>query len=198
MNYWIFDDIIDKNIQDKLEKYFLNSYHCKWIYHPQTVEYDMWLKNISRFNLSKNLTDNIKDEPYFVNSIVNGEKINNNDIGPTCAQLVLQFKKRAKFPIGDIIRMKSNLTLQKDNGNKYNYIHIDEDKEHYSLIYYVNDTDGNTVLFNNTSIVKEVEPKKGRILAFDGNVLHANRMPKNSNARCILNINMTKEVYNGA
>ena len=55
--------------------------------------------------------------------------------------------------------------------------------------YYVNDADGATVLFDGQKIIKEVEPKKGRILLFNGSIYHGAGIPKTTN-RCVVNFNI--------
>lgn len=52
--------------------------------------------------------------------------------------------------------------------------HTDFPFDHTVVLYYVNDADGATVLYNkDRSIYKKVEPKRGRVLMFDGNILHS-------------------------
>ena len=53
---------------------------------------------------------------------------------------------------------------------------------------------------NNFEIVKRISPKKGRILFFNGNILHASQGPRKSLNRCILNINLEveSELKNGS
>lgn len=82
--------------------------------------------------------------------------------------------------------------------------HVDSEKEHFVILYYVLDSDGQTVLSNRTynsgdpvmmnmtdqyKIVKKIKPKQGRILFFNGNVFHTASQPK-QNVRCVLNINV--------
>jgi hypothetical protein len=69
-------------------------------------------------------------------------------------------------------------------------------------VYYVNDSDGDTVLFKQTThnaspedvknglleIDTTVSPKKGRLVIFPGDVYHAVGKPKND-IRCIINYN---------
>lgn len=52
--------------------------------------------------------------------------------------------------------------------------HTDFPFDHTVVLYYVNDADGATVLYNKDgSINRRVEPKRGRVLMFDGNILHS-------------------------
>ena len=65
--------------------------------------------------------------------------------------------------------------------------HTDLDVEHTVVIYYVNDADGDTVLFDKQgNVVKSVTPKKGRVLMFDGSITHSGGIPRKG-PRCIVN-----------
>ena len=75
--------------------------------------------------------------------------------------------------------------------------HTDLPLPHLALIYYVNDSDGDTVFFedktieNNFKLVERqrVSPKKGRVVLFDGSHLHAGGYPTDV-PRCIVNYNI--------
>lgn len=81
--------------------------------------------------------------------------------------------------------------------------HIDSDKPHWVFLYYVNDSDGDTVFFekqnpwNNTNLIygeenfieiKRVTPKQGTCIVFDGSTYHASGSPT-VNKRCVINFN---------
>jgi len=97
---------------------------------------------------------------------------------------------------------------------KYNNPHTDYQDDHYAAIYYLNDSDGDTVLFKeyddpdsgsvnqrwernrsmtDFTIQETVTPKQNRLLIFDGHQFHASSHPKESNYRIILNVNFTTE-----
>ena len=56
------------------------------------------------------------------------------------------------------------------NQNKHSHLHIDFPYKHTTMLYYVNDSDGPTKLYNldKTKVVKEVHPKRGRVLILMG------------------------------
>ena len=93
--------------------------------------------------------------------------------------ILLLAQQKLKFEVVEITRVKSNL-LQNLNGftkENHNVPHIDLYNEHYeenfSLIYYVNDSDGDTKFFNKDfELIKRVSPKKGKVVIFHSNTLH--------------------------
>lgn len=77
-------------------------------------------------------------------------------------------------------------------------------KKHLVVLYYVNDSDGNTVItdkkhqlgepelngvFDEYKIIKSIEPKQGRAVIFDGFYYHTAEQPQ-SNMRCVINFNI--------
>ena len=83
--------------------------------------------------------------------------------------------------------------------------HIDTPIPHWVFLYYVNDSDGDTVLFEkmspwNTSTeygetvfteVKRITPKQGTCVVFDGSIFHASCSPT-AIKRCVVNFNYKK------
>ena len=77
------------------------------------------------------------------------------------------------------------------------------DAPHFVMLYYVNDSDGDTIIYNEKtkfdnckvddemkfSIKKKVSPKQGRVVLFDGRHWHTAQQP-NHNLRCIVNYNL--------
>ena len=91
-------------------------------------------------------------------------------------------------PYKNVLRMKTNLLLN-NKADRFNSVHVDYYKEHINLIYYVNDSDGDTFIFDNGN-TKNIRPKKGRILLFDGKYEHASSNPIKSKYRSIINFNL--------
>ena len=80
---------------------------------------------------------------------------------------------------------------------KGNYIdtpHLDLKEKHIALLYYGNDSDGDTIIYEDVKknkIKKTVKPKQGRMVIFDGSYWHTGSQPRN-NIRCIINTDITK------
>ena len=67
--------------------------------------------------------------------------------------------------------------------------HIDHQFEHYTMLYYVNDSDGPTKIFSGEKIIKEINPKKGRAVFFSGDTYHASASPRTHERRIVINYN---------
>ena len=67
-------------------------------------------------------------------------------------------------------------------------IHVDMPFNHWVFLYYVNDSDGDTVFFKDDgkTELKRVTPKKGRGVFFNGLIKHCSTRPSKSH-RCIFN-----------
>lgn len=112
------------------------------------------------------------------------------------------------YTIKQMIRIKLNLCVyaRTDNPNAHGMPHVDftEIKEPLiSAIYYVNDSTGDTLIFDQRfgqkaplTVKTGVTPKKGRLVVFDGGLLHAGNNPRTNDPR--ININFNAFVYEGA
>jgi hypothetical protein len=67
--------------------------------------------------------------------------------------------------------------------------HIDYQFPHLVLLYYVNNTDGDTIFLKDNQIVEKIAPKRGRCVLFDGSIVHASTTPTLS-PRVIINTNI--------
>lgn len=83
---------------------------------------------------------------------------------------------------------------------QHNTVHRDLEIPHWTAVYYINDSDGNTVVFRETQEAKQYyplhksEPKKGKLLLFDGLHYHASTCPKVFNKRIACTINFSAEL----
>jgi hypothetical protein len=94
-------------------------------------------------------------------------------------------------------------------GHEYDAHHIDLPEPHLSILYYVMDADGETVLFDNLyspektdkpaigalTEKQRVTPKQGRVVVFDGYHWHTATQPRDS-MRCVINSNVIAKPIN--
>lgn len=84
----------------------------------------------------------------------------------------------------------------------HNGIHVDLPIPHIACVYYVNGSDGDTIIYeqnindtpgNSTNVKlvehKRVTPKRGRLVMFDGSRYHCSSQPT-VNYRCIINFDL--------
>ena len=101
-----------------------------------------------------------------------------------------------------IHRIKSNLnvpwitTYKKEN---YQPPHTDSlHTQCKSLLYYVNDTDGDTYFFDkDLTIVDKVSPKKNRAILFPSSMIHAGSNPIKNKLRIVINFVFSEEKVQG-
>lgn len=73
--------------------------------------------------------------------------------------------------------------------------HIDLEFPHFGCIYYINDSEGDTVFYNDDkNIKKSISPKQGRLVVFDGSIPHSSSRPAKTHRR-ILNFNFMGYSY---
>ena len=77
--------------------------------------------------------------------------------------------------------------------------HIDFLCPHWTGLYYVNDSDGDTVVYNETkpsdnyTVLTTSTPKKGKMFIFNGKHYHSSSKPTEGYYRCVLTFNFTTE-----
>jgi len=89
-------------------------------------------------------------------------------------------------------KLNLNTKIENFDENKHYTIHKDMGNESgITAIYYVNDSDGDTLFFNETGteIIKRVTPKQGTMVYFDNKIPHAGQPPVINNYRAVLNFN---------
>jgi hypothetical protein len=97
-------------------------------------------------------------------------------------------KFNLNLSIEQVFRCRARLTLNRET-SKIEDKHIDYNFPHLVFLYYINTTDGNTVLYENDQIIEQISPKRGRGVLFDGKILHASSSSTLS-PRIVLNTNI--------
>ena len=105
----------------------------------------------------------------------------------------------------ELIRLRAVLTNYQHgfSSHNYNLPHVDYPCKHISAIYYLNETDGDTWIFDqyhqgkvepdNYTVKQRVTPKPNRLLIFDGLQYHTASNPVKHNNRLIANLNFIQK-----
>jgi hypothetical protein len=187
---FVIDDVISKAYQDHIEDVVLSNPNFPWYYNPSlTNPYDAKNKSANdSYGWFHTFTDN---NPLF------------NLLVP----LALESCGKLNLYCEEIFNARAFMLFPRDNNlSKENVWHIDMENPHLVCLYYVNDSTGVTKistkkyqvgmeisLLGDLPTVAEVDPKKGRVVIFDGSLYHQASNP-DSDRRAVLNFNvLTKD-----
>ena len=121
-----------------------------------------------------------------------------SDIHDLGSDILHTFAKKHGIEIKETLRIKANILNKTNKKDHIHPPHTDMNIPHMVLLYYVNDSDGNTIIFNEKycfeetpilTIDKVITPKAGSAILFDGLTYHSSSSPKNTKERIVLNIN---------
>jgi hypothetical protein len=114
--------------------------------------------------------------------------------------IVVDLAKAFSVELAEILRIKLNLTTPVPGYSSHNYCtpHTDSAEPHWVFLYYINDSDGDTIFFQNPAnnekellITYRSTPKKGKCILFDGSIWHTQSNPMTSPTRINLNANVS-------
>jgi hypothetical protein len=118
--------------------------------------------------------------------------------------LIENIEEQTQLKISNLLRVRAGFLMNTKFSlpsmpYRHNIPHRDYDQEHYVAIYYVNDADGDTVIFRETEKAQKYyplhksRPEKGKLLLFNGWHYHASTCPKVFTKRIAITINFTAE-----
>ena len=183
----VLDDAIPKVRQLEIEEMCTNNMF-KWSYIPGSVKES----DIEQYRAR--VTDHSLNVPQFGSTLYS-----QNEAIPEFVTMV-PILSAIPFTIGFLTKIKITLTLPAAGATDLSYgvPHVDfpNTKENMTAIYYVNDSDGDTVIFNEEygyqgqlTEKKRITPKQGRLVVFKGKLMHAGNYPTTNKPRIIANIN---------
>jgi len=121
---------------------------------------------------------------------------NNEILSPfyeTVIPILESFKDKTSVKVKKIIRIRIRMTTKVSNESIKNYPHVDGKDPHKVLIYYVNDSDGDTFFYkrnkNNLEETLRISPSMGSAVFFDGSIYHASSTPSKTSRRITINFN---------
>lgn len=141
---------------------------------------------------------------------------------PFLKPITYQIESVTGHSIRQLLRIRVGLlTRTLEPQYQYNTPHLDFLMPHYTACYYVNDSDGDTVLFNqvrsdmntneisdstvidyvsktNFTIEQKCTPRKNSLCVFDGWRFHSSTKPRDSARRIVITINYIAEHQNAS
>jgi hypothetical protein len=174
---------ININLAKKIEDLLLGKdLFFSWYFNPSTVDLQDIIKR-----------KNTLDTPQFTHVFFSDHEQENKRINSTYYYEVINILKDIDISLDKIkfFKIKANLNLNINGYKKNNHqpVHLDNYNKNYrSFVYYVNDSDGDTLFFdNNQNITDRFSPKKGTGILFNSNIRHAGQNPINHYTRAVIN-----------
>lgn len=189
-NIFVYDDILPISYQNYLEHNFMGEGMANW----------MLLDDIS-YGIAKDQLG-IKDSKF---GLVHPLKVDHqikSHLYNLSLPILFYSTDRINFKINDIFQARAFLQFPRAESTPNNQ-HVDLTFPHLVCLYYLNDCDGETIIYNQSSdevlegnvkdteftVQKRISPKKGRVVLFDGKYYHSSSNPT-VNRRCILNFDI--------
>ena len=182
----IIDDVISKGYQNLIEDNFTST-SIPW----QFVE---------------NITDDTRIEKPNISGFAFNIFYSDDNFKTDYADLLtpLLYEAVDKWEKGKeikkLLRIRAGMFVRNQT-DKPHQSHVDRDDFHYTMLYYVNDSDGPTSIFDykleaiyggekkGEKVIQEIEPKKGRAVIMTGDTYHSSSCPRNHINRIVINYN---------
>ena len=184
--YKIYDDCVSRDVIYEIEKVLLqNDYRWNyWGYTVTPTSPDPQMSHVlySYDPLTKSKKNYVKSKFVYVLTYLFDEIEKNTDL-KLSERTLYRGKSTILFPPSKKQEQQSE-------------IHIDcNDIEMDNILYYVNDCDGDTILYESDrkTVMKSISPKSGRFVYFDGDIPHCASRPVENMKRMVININMSRE-----
>jgi hypothetical protein len=188
----IINDLIPAGYQDQLEEDFLR------------VEFPWWY------------TDDVTYKGYGTNSglvhVAYDISRNPSDYLPFIKPLIYSLEKAVDKRMEKLLRIRIGFLTPTSNASySHNAPHVDFLYPHYTACYYINDSDGDTIMFGETikdmglnindqvlrdftldtnfNEVARCSPKKGTAFIMDGRHFHASTNPTHNKRRLVVTVN---------
>lgn len=196
---YVFDDIITKEEQTLLYD-FVNQKDLDWTHE----------KNITGYYGGN-------QKKFYPANVLPKIKLKNENIIQIINKIEKSVIKKIDLNFVENYRFKINWTRPLDfEYDPIDLLHVDNPVQHIAMVYYINDSTGNTYIYNDDegnnaenyqkhkynsidhtkfSLIKKVTPKMGRVVVFNGSLHHHAEYPKDGD-RFIINFNFVAKEKN--
>lgn len=185
---FIYDDnFLDQFTINEINNIFKSSEN-KWGYNPTTLEQDYY--NYNEIVSS----EEFGDTQYFHMSPDPGSRA--HEFASIVAN---KFMSKNNMPNFNISRIRFNITPTVDK-SFITRPHVDWSEPHFVLLYYANNANGDTIIYNETyngskiekvSVMEQVSPKMGSAFLVSGDHYHSVVVPQSGDLRKVINFNLT-------
>lgn len=186
------DDFLSVDVVKEIEQSLTNDAH--WVLTKELISRDF------KFNVDVETYHGFQFNHVFFA----GHK-QRSDLYDLALRTLEQFCLKNNISLRAIMRAKANMTFPDSNVDVEltKAVHTDHSWPHLVFLYYVNDADGDTILYNETyddnkpmvlTEMSRVSPKAGRAICFQGLHYHSPLVPTKG-YRMVINITFIGEFY---
>ena len=186
-------DAIPKAYQAQLEAE-LGSNRMSWSFHEEVA------RSASKFKAS---FSGFSHMAY----LAQGEDSRMSPLSSLLLPILFIFCEKAEIDYNAILRIRVGLFTKTAIQAPHHNPHVDFCQPHRTAVYYVNDSDGDTFVFDQTyetvsvddsarfanenrfTVAGRVSPKRGTMMAFDGRHYHASMHPLKASKRIAITFN---------
>ena len=193
----VIDDFLDKEYQEKIKNVLMGNDHFLW--KNEEINFDWYfISDVTDAYSSRQQKRSALVHTYFEE----GETIDDDIFNYLFLPMLKGVRERMKIKNMNVVQGRSFLQFPlnlKDKTPDTPHIDLDQGREHIVALYYVCDSDGDTIIYNERkdqgleaksyTIKEKVTPKQGRMVIFDGTLYHTAEQPKD-NIRCVVNYDL--------
>jgi len=142
---------------------------------------------------SDDVIDTNKNKKYSFHHTTMRAKKSNSIFNDFTIQIANTMKN--KFGLNDYRLFRLRWGMTTNNGKKIiNNPHVDFKEHHKVILYYLNESDGDTYFYDNEdNIINQNTPEENSAILFEGNIRHSSSKPIKYDRRIILNVNLVEE-----
>lgn len=196
--YYIIDDIIPQSLFNKIENVLTDFNLQSWYMVPTTAT-------------DKNIKEKTNNLNYSFAQWLFNDNRPQSQFHEVAHDGILTALDKFGIEYSEYYRTRLNLFMPQTE-NIIHGVHIDRVHPHHSMIIYMNDSDGDTYLYEeheqwmkhelnvpehkNLTVAARIKPKRNRAVLFCGNRYHSSSAPIESDYRMTLNTNFLVKDYN--
>ena len=199
---YVFDDIIEKPYQELIKETLIGRDAPPTIDKVEDPFPWYYISDITDDEFANG--DTFQGRFGFTHQYVTPEDGIVSDFHNLFSGLIKNSCKKLKIKKVDVLQGRSFLSTPTNIPREdVDTPHYDMNAPHFVMLYYVCDSDGDTLIYNEKTkfaacypdsemkftLKKKVSPKQGRVVLFDGRHFHTSEQP-NHNLRCIVNYNL--------
>jgi hypothetical protein len=173
----LLDNFLPASLVNELEK-VITHHQFPWFWRPST-----------KYGIEEG--NELSEDFQFIHLIYYDAEVQSN-IFELVQPLLQGFANSTNIAIKNIYKIKANLLTKQTLSPEalQETVHIDVEGSNFlSIVYYVTDADGDTVIFDkNNNVAQQVSPKKGSAVYFPSNLNHRATPPTDCKRRIVLNI----------